>query len=104
MDGRMEKRILVDTGKLIDLVQRGRTNAEIADELQISTATVSRRLSELGVTRVKTSFNISVAEYMRMRERGLSDEDIAYVFDVSRNTVFRFKKRHGLYDYRRSQT
>jgi hypothetical protein len=81
----------------------GLTTAEMARRLFVSEATISRRLQEFNLHRDLSRYDKVM--YLRMKEVGLSEEQIAYVFCSTKRSLTRWKSRVGLsrkYKTRRS--
>lgn len=72
----------------------GLTTAEMARRLFVSETTIRRRLQDFNLTRTPAVYDKTM--YLRMKEIGLSEDQIAYVFSSTRRSLTRWKWRAGL--------
>jgi hypothetical protein len=89
-----EKSIDITQEKMLEHVKDGMSDKQIADMYYVSESTIQRIRRELGVARY--AFTYDRWQYLRMREIGIHDDMIAYIFGVSKRSLMRWKLRAGL--------
>lgn len=77
-----------------DCISRGMTDEEIGKKYFCSSTTVERLRRKYGMQRKVTLYDVGM--YLRMREKGLSDEDICYIFDTTPKALKNWRWRNGL--------
>lgn len=87
----MKPPIDIDFGKFVSLVRAGLSFSEIAQELYIGTATLSRWMKRNGISLYR-----NVEDYHMMQKYGYSDKEIARKWGISKPALYDWKKRAGL--------
>lgn len=86
----------VNVLELRKLVEDGFNNREIGEMLYISPSTVQRRLQQYGIKREDKAFIRDMESYIRMKNCGLNDEQVAYVWGISRRKLYNWKKENNI--------
>jgi hypothetical protein len=89
-----KKSVDISKKEMLELVADGLTDKEIAKKYFCSESTIQRIRSEYGIGRYVKIYN--VGEYLRMKQLGLSDEEVCFVYGVSRRALNNWKYRNGL--------
>jgi hypothetical protein len=82
--------------ELLIHVKNGLTDQEIAEILHVSDSTVQRYRMKYGIAKPFKSAFYDKGMYLRMKELGLSDDQIAYIWDSKRRNLTNWKHRMGL--------
>lgn len=90
-------RELTDDKYLEHRDDQGMTDVEICKMYEIGSKTLKDRKRHWGLTKDQEKWTkLPVADYMQMREDGLSDELICMRLSWDRKTMDKFKKRHDI--------
>lgn len=87
-------KVEVDKKSLLEHVQDGMTDKEIAEKYLCSESTINRLRKEYGIGRYVFIYN--EGEYARMKQVGLSDEEVCFIWGVSRRHLNVWKSRNDL--------
>lgn len=82
--------------EIMALVKEGKTDKEIGEVIHVSESTVHRHRMKYGIHKGLKSSIYDKAMYLRMKEVGLTDEQIAYVWNSKRRNLNKWKYREGL--------
>ena len=77
-------------------VKDGLTDDEIADMYLVDDNTVFRFRKKHGIEKQREKVTRNVDMYYRMKECQLTDEKIAYIWNMSRRALTEWKKREGI--------
>jgi hypothetical protein len=96
MKGSVEMVNVIDISKseMTALVKDGLSDREIASMYFVSESTIQRIRKEYGIGRYVKVYDKQM--YLRMKDCGLTDEQIAYIFGSSRRDLNKWKYRAGL--------
>lgn len=87
---------LVTVQQMKQHVDDGLTDAEIAEKYLVSPNTVYRFRAKHGIQKHRTKSVRDIGMYYRLKECLLTDEQVAYVWNMSRRSLTEWKKREGL--------
>lgn len=86
----------VSKNEILAFVKEGKTDKEIAGIIHTSEETVRRYRWKYGIHKSLKSSFYDKAMYLRMKEVGLTDEQIAYIWGSKRRNLNKWKHREGL--------
>lgn len=87
---------LVTVQQMKQFVEDGLTDAEIASKFFVTSNTVYRFRKKHGIAKHRKKIVRDVKMYHRMKECKLTDEQVAYIWNMSRRSLSEWKKREGL--------
>lgn len=87
-------KIEISKSEILACVQSGMTDKEIGEKFNCSESTAQRIRKDYGIGRYVFIYN--KGQYERMKQVGLSDEEVCFVWGVSRRHLNQWKYREGL--------
>lgn len=101
-----QKKVEVSKEVLEKAVSEKKSVLQIAEELQVASSTVRRRMMEYGIVAYNPQKHNQVIDRekcIELLKEGKSNEDIAKVFNCNENTVKNYIGNHNLRGYRRKK-
>lgn len=80
--------------QLLEYVRDGYTDEEIGKLMYCSAATVQRYRAKYGIARYHLIYTKRM--YLRMKELGLTDQEVSYIWNCGRRDLTAWKSRVGL--------
>lgn len=85
---------MISKKKLLEYVQDGLTDREIAEKEFLGESTIQRYRKAYGIGRYVFIYN--AGQYERMKQVGLSDDEVCFIWGVTRRKLNTWKSRVGL--------
>lgn len=87
---------LITVQQMKRLVDDGKTDKEIGEMYYVSPSTVYKFRKKYGLSKHREKVSRDVESYKRMKECLLTDEQVAYIWNMSRRSLTEWKSRENV--------